>query len=406
MKLKRLICAALLLCMVWTAAAAENVPAYLLNRDGTPINIMKFAQRPYSWDAQAHNGSPVATYIENALDGSRNTAMWFGCWNSIATDDIPDISFYFNDATVRDIWIRNGSEKPNYRDFARMGNLGVIVWMGDVSTEMYFPRRPLYNQFYNLQDNYDSEEISDNFIDGYQRFGLPMQYEHVTRIDFYVKGWYEGELKDSGHQYQMWISDFAFLPDSLHNLVNDPAYHDPYPAPTRQAAPTATPVPTPVPTPEPFTGLTVLTTQELPGRSGPGNTYTEEGNYLRSGAQVKALTSVYDAESETWWLQVELTANGELRRIYTTRDTLQIADEQVGNLIPMEKAVGDALVIRSVFAYQGPGALYSYFDKIPAGTTGTVWQVEGLYAQFEYRDANGLLRRVWIPEGALEYVFG
>ena len=406
MKIKRFLCVVLMACMLWSMAAADGAEAYLLNRDGTPINIYKFAEIPYSWEAQDHNGTKVATYIENVLDGSRATAMWFGCWNSIATDDVPDISFYFNDATVKDIWIRNGSEKPNYRDFARMGNLGVIVWMGDVSTEMYFPRRPIYNQFYNLQDNYDSEEISDDFIDGYQRFGLPMQYEHVTRIDFYVKGWYEGELKDNEHRYQMWISDFAFLPDSLHNLVNDPAYRYQTPVPARNTTPTATPVPTVVPTAEPFTGLQVTTLQALDARFGPGMLYAEEGPYLQRGAQVKALTSVYDSENGTWWLQVELTVDGELRRTYTTRENLQIADEQVGNLIPMEEAVGDALVIRSVFAYQGPGALYSYFDKIPAGTTGTVWQVEGLYAQFEYRDANGMLRRVWIPEGAVEYVFG
>jgi hypothetical protein len=43
-----------------------------------------------------------------------------------------------------------------------------------------------------------------------------------------------------------------------------------------------------------------------------------------------------------------------------------------------------------------------YGEKIPAGPAGTVWQRENLYAQFEYRDGSGQLRRVWVPENALE----
>ena len=392
---------ALALCALWTAATADG--GYV-NSAGRPIDLIQFAARPYTWEVQEHRGSPIATYVENALDGNRYTEMWFGCWNAVALDEIPDISFYFDNATVKDIWIRNGSEKPNYRDYARMGNLAVVVWTGDTCSDMYFPRRPIYNQFYNLQDNYDSEEVSDDFYDGYQRFGLPMQYEHVTRIDFFVKGWYEGEIKDNEHRYQMWISDIAFLPDALSTLVYGggsgyPPQDWPYYGPTATPAPTATPVPRETATPEP--GLQVLTAEQTETRSGPGANYTDLASGLPAGTWVKALSASFEEEAEVWWIQTEITYGGEKRRAYTPVKQLRMQETQV----QLEEAIGNAVLTRSVFGYWGPGFGYTmYNDKIPYGTSGTVWQEEGAYAQFEYFDENlQQSRRVWVPVGALQF---
>ena len=101
---------------------------------------------------------------------------------------------------------------------------------------------------------------------------------------------------------------------------------------------------------------------------------------------------------------MELTYNGELRRVYTGVKRLQMMADQV----PIEEEQGGAVVTRSVYGYWGPGYGYSmYGDRIPAGTTGTIWQREGSYAQFEYFDeAQQAYRRVWIPENALDEVFG
>ena len=62
------------------------------------------------------------------------------------------------------------------------------------------------------------------------------------------------------------------------------------------------------------------------------------------------------------------------------------------------------MLSRSVYAYWGPGYGYAMYEKqVPAGTEGTIWAIEGSYAQFEYYDEEAqMLRRVWVPESALE----
>ena len=197
----------------------------------------------------------------------------------------------------------------------------------------------------------------------------------------------------------MQISDLTFLADWPGSGGYNPGY-DPYYYPT--AVPTLVPTLTPVPliTEAPFSGLQVITKERLSTRSGPGTDYTEAGSYFQSGTWVRAITSAYDRANGIWWVQVELSYNGELRRVYTGVKRLQMAADQV----PIEETEeGSAVVTRSVYPYWGPGYGYTmYGEKIPAGTAGTVWQRENLYAQFEYRDGSGQLRRVWVPENALE----
>ena len=153
-------------------------------------------------------------------------------------------------------------------------------------------------------------------------------------------------------------------------------------------------------TPVPSTGLQVLTRERIPTRSGPGTNYTELGSYFQANTWVKAISAAYDNSNGIWWIQVELTYSGELRRVYTGVKRLYMSADQV----PVEQAESGAVVTRSVYAYWGPGYGYArYGDRIPAGTSGTIWQREGAYAQFEFYDqSRQLLRRVWIPESALE----
>ena len=242
MKFRRIICIAAILCMLCAAAAADRPGNYSYQ---VPVNIMRSNVRPYDWEAQEYRNGKIATHIDSLFDGNCSTAMWFGCYNGAATDEIPDITFYFNNATVSDIWIRNGSEKStNYRDYARMGVLAVTIWSGDKSWFVY-PRKGRYNKFYNLQDNYDADELSESFIDGYQRYSLDSTYYNVTKIEFWVKGWYEGEIKDNQHRYQMWIADIAFLPDSLVNLYGPNVFNSSYgiTMPSQNWVPQATAVP-------------------------------------------------------------------------------------------------------------------------------------------------------------------
>ena len=72
--------------------------------------------------------------------------------------------------------------------------------------------------------------------------------------------------------------------------------------------------------------------------------------------------------------------------------------------VQQEYPVRSVVVNRSVYAYWGPGYEYTmHKDPVPAGTEGTIYQIENGYAQFEYYDnAAGQLKRVWVPESAIE----
>ncbi len=148
-------------------------------------------------------------------------------------------------------------------------------------------------------------------------------------------------------------------------------------------------------------GISVRLTKRMATRSGPGTQYTELGSYFKAGMSVTALSAAYDERNGIWWIQTEFTYSGEKRRAYTGLKRLDMTVSQV----PVEFIVEtDAVLNRSVYGYYGPGYGYTMYNrKIPAGTTGTVWQTEGDYSQLEFYDADlGQTRRVWVPSNALE----
>ena len=401
MKIRRILCIAAVFCLLWCTAAADG---YGYNY-GAPVNIMQQSAIPYHWEAQLRNNGDEMTWkIGNLFDGIRGSVMEHLCWNTESLDDIPELTFYFANATIKDLWIRNAYENTDelYLEYARPYRIDVVVWIGNEEV----PRGPYV--FTRMSDVWDSTLLNAECIDGYRCLSLPQKFENVTQVDLYIKGWHKGE--DAYRtKYILHISDLAFLPDSLSNLYGPWIFNSSYsggnyttPAPTLvpTAVPTLVPTAQPIVTTAPFTGLQVFTKDRLSTRSGPGTTYTETGSYFQSGTWVRAITSAYDRANGIWWVQVELSYNGELRRVYTGVKRLQMAADQV----PIEETEeGSAVVTRSVYPYWGPGYGYTmYGEKIPAGTAGTVWQRENLYAQFEYRDGSGQLRRVWIPENALE----
>ncbi len=394
MKIRRILCIAAVLCLLWTAAAADGNGYYY----NTPVNLMQQCARPYHWEAQfRNNGDEMTWRIDQLLDGYRGTKMEHVCWNDESLDDIPEISFYFGGAAIKDLWIRNAYDNTDelYNQYARPYRIEVTVWVGNEEV----PRGPFI--FNRMADVWDSTQMNAQSYDGYHCLSLPQRFTNVTRVDLWIKGWHKG---DDAYRtkYIMHISDLAFLPDSLQNLygpyVFDPGAGQYYWTPT----PTLVPVVTPQPyiTPAPYNGLQVLTKERLATRSGPGTNYTEQGSYFQAGTWVKAISSAYDQSNGIWWVQVELTYNGELRRVYTGVKRLNMAADQV----PVEAAECQATVTRSVYGYWGPGYGYAmYGSAIPAGTTGTVWQREAAYAQFEFFDQSvQRYRRVWIPENALE----
>ena len=413
MKIRRILCLAVILCMFCPLAAADGETSVY----GSPVNIMLDSAQPFRWDAQTrYVGGDMTTHISNALDGKRETRMWHGCWNDESLDDIPEISFYFDGATIQDVWYRNAldSEDPTYTDYARPYRLEISVWVGN-DAQPYGPY-----VFRKLPDRCDPAELNGDWINGYHRLALPQQFMNVTRVDLWIKGWYPGEGARTT-KYQMEFSDLAFLPDTLvnlygpgldnqyystksyngHNRNGNNQYNYQTPAPTLIPMPTVTPVPQE--TAAPNTGIDIMVKDRISARTGPGTKYAEmpliQDTDLDSIKWVKAISSFYERETGTWWIQVELTYRGEQRRVYTEVRHLHMSPDQVQ---VEDFPTGDVILTYSAYPYWGPGYSYSmYGEKIPAGTEGKIWMKDGAYAQFEYYDGTQY-RRVWIPENAAE----
>lgn len=395
MKFKRILCLAAALCLLWSIAIADGQ-----YNGGALVNIYEKAVMPYNWTTQEPKETANVKYL---LDGNRSTGFRHVCWDALAKDEIPEITYYFSGSTIKDIWIRNGWESSRYpyTAHARISVIRVVVWVGEQSYGSYR---------YDLEDTNDPYVYTPDMYDGYQRLSLPKKFENVTQVDIYIKGWaYTGDT----YPYVSYMSDMIFLPDTLSNLYGNWIFDGgtPYaPTPTATPMPTWAPYPTwapaptatpqPVITEAPYNGLYVTTNQRLATRSGPGTTYTESGSYYQAGTRVKALTAAYDDRNGIWWIQVELSYAGELRRVYTGVKRLNMQAEDV----PVEEVQTSAVLTRSVYAYWGPGYGYAmYKNAIPAGTSGTVYAWENAYAQFEYYDTEaGHTRRVWVPSGALE----
>ena len=383
MKIRRILCLAAVFCLLGSLAAADGQP-YGQPYGGSPVSLITMAVMPYGWVTQEAREQADVKYL---LDGNAGTGFCHACGNGLENDDIPEISFYFANATIGDIWIRNGWESAPYSRtaYARLSSVQFCIQAGGRS---YGPYR------FELEDTSDPGTVTENMVDGYQRLSLVKQFTNVTRIDLYIKRWkYHGDI----YTYTTGTSDLVFLADKLANLntywMNDIGYS--YPPVTMPPYQTDVPWATDVPV---FTGLMVTTKERIASRSGPGTNYTETGSYHQAGTRVKALSAAYDDRNGIWWIQIEVSYNGELRRVYTGVKRLEMRAEDV----PVEEAEGSGLLTRSVYAYYGPGYGYSmYKNAIPAGTSGTVWQRESSYALFEYSDGEHL-RRVWVPESALE----
>lgn len=389
MKSKKILCTvmALVLCLLSAATAAADGDGYYY----AAVDISQAGVRPYDWEIEKRGDSAIGWNIANLFDGKWSTTMGFVCWSKQATNDIPDISLYFANATIREIWLRNGFQGDNLLDYARIRQLDVTVWSGE--TQLFFKK------FRPLVDSVDTAERSSTMYDGYQCLDLKQQFQNVTRVDLVIHGWYEGGVKES--QYKLQISDMIFLPDRLENIYGSGIFSYNYNYNYNYNPPTQAPTQNPYVTAAPSQGLTVTSNQRIASCSGPGTKYNGTGSYYKAGTQVKALTAAYDKGNGIWWIQIELTYDGELRRVYTGVKRLNMNADQV----PAEEyPVGYSVTVKEAYGYYGPGNGYAMTgNKIPSGTSGTIWAIEAGFAQFEYTDAKGILHREWIPESVLQY---
>ena len=140
-------------------------------------------------------------------------------------------------------------------------------------------------------------------------------------------------------------------------------------------------------------------TARMATRSGPGTKYTEMGSYFSRGTKVTAVSRSFDSRNNVWWIQVEFKYRNAYRRAYTGRRRMSV----VSNQLPEEKLICRVSVVDRIVPRYGPGEKYeSHTRSIAAGTTGEVYYQEDGWFQLEYKSAAGKMRRVWLPEEAVE----
>lgn len=398
MKIRRIIMLAAVICL----AAGAIAGAYGADYYGGSISTSSGGNSDYEliYGLEAAKVTPYSYTAQNedslfyrAMDGKRETVYQYVTWVSLSKDEIPEASFLFDEVTLTDLWIRNGrqADEDSYLSYARIKRLDVTVYTADGAS---------WNWQYRLEDLYDPDTVSEDWYEGYQRIAFPQAVHDVTQVDLWIKGWYKGEVQSS--QYKVCITDLLFASREQPTLSLATPTPTPRPWPTRTPAPTAVPATaTPAPASTDSTGIDVTLKTRMETRSGPGDRYALIGSYFRAGAKVKAISSAYDEEGGIWWVQVEFTADGEKRRGYTPIQCLDMRVTQVPVEFIQER---DTTMIKSVYGYYGPGYGYAlHTPRIPAGTEGDVWETEAGYALFEYYDTDAqTMRRIWVPEAALE----
>ncbi len=396
------------LLMLCGAALADGGGATLIGGSEGTTGTAFSTVRPTSWTPQNSEG-----IFYKAMDGDAYTVYSYTAWNSLAMDEIPEVTFTFNGATITDIWIRNGNQcsEQDYFGNARIRRINVDIYSSS----------GVARYEYRMTDQYDPWTQSSDWYGGYQRMHLPRTQTGVYQVDFWILGWYRGNVST----YNMSISDIAFAGQggsgggggagigtaasttrgeegggynpSGSVGIGSAASTSPGSGSGASGAASASSYPSSV--------ITVQLNQRMATRSGPGTNYTETGSYFTAGTNVQAISAAYDTRNGIWWIQTEFSYQGVKRRAYTGLKRLNMNVSQV----PQETLIWqDVEVSSTTRCYWGPGYDYTMYEfQIPAGTIGAVYQAEGDFAQLEYYDSSlGILRRVWIPMSALSTSFG
>ncbi|MBR3743268.1 MAG: hypothetical protein IKN04_22905 [Clostridia bacterium] len=153
---------------------------------------------PYSWDTQfkpsLNNGLNSDQYrnLNNLSDNNQYTTFWWVIWKNERTDSYPEITAYFNNATISSVGIRNGNPN-NYYGYARAKRFRVEIYTnGSYAGSTY-----IY--------------LNDQNSSSYQIMSLGRTYNNVTQIDFYLDGGAnEGFYEGSSERYYIHIADIQF----------------------------------------------------------------------------------------------------------------------------------------------------------------------------------------------------
>ena len=305
---------------------------------------------------------PVATQAQSGadqlyllLDDNPDTCWRYTAWTSTATDDIPELAFQFSGETLSAVWIRTGdcAGIDAYLNQAVPTTVRLRVYAGYGAAD--------YS--YALPDVFDLSTFSGSRAAGYECLALPAPLAGVTRVELFITAWRRG----STYPNSVCVSDIVFSG--------------------------GTGATAPLPGGTVSGGVRTTLSMRLATRSGPSTRYTELGSYFKAGDPITVLSRAYDEVNEIWWVQVEFTYRGAQRRAYTGLKRVNLD----ADLIPEERLLGEATVLRSATAYYGPGTGYTrYSTPVPAGTQATVYGLENGFAQLEYATGETGKVRVWV----------
>ncbi len=151
------------------------------------------------WDTQFRDGMSknypdLYLTLPYLYDGNLNTRFAYTIWKSEREDAIPEVTAFFNYATIGSIGIVNGhiSTSSLYYQHARARNVTARIYTSNGCYESHFT-------------------IPDTYTQNYQWFSLGGSFSNVTQIDLFFEDYYIGQ---DSTKYEMNITDISFSADS------------------------------------------------------------------------------------------------------------------------------------------------------------------------------------------------
>ena len=184
-----------------TGSCSPSVLYFYYIQD-TPATVVA----PYDWDTQFKPGTATAIadgkidnenrylHLPDLYDDNPSTSFWWLIWKSERTDDIPEISALFHNATVSAVGIRNGntSSEAAYETYAKARKFLVRIYYSGGVKDTYITLENTYSR-------------------NYQKCSLGGTYSGVTRIDFFLDGGGESCVYlGKTETYYIHISDMQF----------------------------------------------------------------------------------------------------------------------------------------------------------------------------------------------------
>ncbi len=170
-----------------------SVVYFYYNKNASPSPSGSGQAIPSSWDTQFKPGSTGSDNqnryldLKDLYDDNVNTTFWWLVWKSERTDEIPELTAYFNSDTVSSISVRNGY-LADYSSYARPTCFRAVIYHsgGVTTTDVY---------------------ISDVRSYDYQTISLGRTYYGVTRIELFLQTFRAGTGET---MYYLCIADMKF----------------------------------------------------------------------------------------------------------------------------------------------------------------------------------------------------